>query len=634
LSAGINLNESQVDAVLADENVLCCACPGSGKTRVLVEKVKHILDTTAEPLIVLITYSRDAANELLDRIKKEIRFEQLDSLVIGTFHSIALRQLKRARKAGRIVNQAETNHYLYRAIRHANLDIDLEKAEELINACKLDPAFGESDPAIFALYQAYTSFMRRDNAMDFTDMLLRSVELIRSGDVTEHIDPIPATHILVDEFQDIDRLQLEWLKCHMTDGAIVCAVGDDDQAIYGFRRSLGYQGMMEFAEIAGARTITLNVNYRSTAPILEYAARLIGRNLDRVQKDLMSARGPGREPQLVVCGKREDQYDDVVAKIIAVCSQNPKPRARADSDAPSKYLYTVRKGQIAILARTNFNLLPIETELIKAQVPCFRMGRKPIWAENVVQVFTSLLTSLHNRESVGIELAFRWWGITDTVVEDIRQRVGNLFNFIDPAHTQMRPVEEYGKAIAEFALRASGWVRTLTNADDANEAAQGVIYGVSAWMISAVEAKNEKTKKKDGRSVNLIESALELLDLVRGDIPQRLMRAKSEDDPNLPRVVLSTFHSSKGLEWDHVFLVDCKQGLVPSSEAEEVKELLEEERRLFYVAMTRARDRLVVYTDERQVSEFIHDAGFVLPEKNKKNQISGDQQSLIASVAT
>lgn len=622
MTAVIDLNQSQTDAVLADDHVLCCACPGSGKTRVLVEKVKHILLSASDPLIVLITFSRDAAHELMDRIKKEVRTSQLDAIVIGTFHSIALRQLRRAKRSGYIVNQVETNHYLFQAIRQAGVNIELEKADELITACKLDPAYGANDPVAFALFTAYTALMRRDNAMDFTDMLSRAVELMRSPDQAEAITPIPATHILVDEFQDIDRLQLEWLKCHMDGDATVCAVGDDDQSIYGFRRGLGYRGMMEFVEFADARIITLNVNYRSTASILEYAARLIGHNLDRVRKDLVSERGPGKEPILIEYESRDQQYESLVDKIVAICSQNPKPRHREDAGFSHKYLYTVRKGQIAVLARTNFNLLPIETALIKAQIPCFRMGRKPIWEEHVLQVFASLLTALHNRESIGIELAFRWWGVPDTVVDDIRSRTGTLYDLINPMHPTPRPVDEYGKDIAEFATRAAGWVRTLANADDPNEAAQGVIYGVSSWMIAAVDTKNAVAKKKDARSANLIESALELLDLVRGDIPQRLMRAKSDDDPQLPRVVLSTFHSSKGLEWNNVFLADCNQGLVPSREADEDHDLLEEERRLFYVAMTRARDYLVVYTEQGRASEFIHDAGFVFPEKNAKASAS------------
>lgn len=625
------LNEAQTDAVLAHENILCCACPGSGKTRVLVEKVKHILASTQDPLIVLITFSRDAANELYERIKKEVRPDQMDSLVIGTFHSIALRQLKRAKLAMRIVNGAETNHYLAQAIREVGLDIEPEQADALINACKLDPSFGEEQPEAFELYKAYTTFMQRDQVMDFADMLVRTVSLMRAKNKDGRLEPIPATHILVDEFQDIDRLQMEWLKCHMQGDCIVCAVGDDDQSIYGFRRGLGYKGMMEFVEMAAARIITLNVNYRSTAAILEYSGRLIGHNLDRVQKKLVSHRGDGAEPRLFLYDERVKQYEGVVDKVVNICQGNPKPKNAFNPDLPSKYLYSVRKGQVAILARTNFNLLPMEKELIKAQVPCYRMGKKPIWEEHVLQVLSSILTSLHSKESIGIELAFRWSGVSDLVVDDIQKRVGSLYNFITPSHPQPRPTNEYGDAVLDFATRAAGWVKTLANADDPNEAAQGVIYGVCFWMIKAVELRNKDSSKKDGRSINLIESALELLDQVRGDIPQRLLRAKTDEDPNLPRVVLATFHSSKGLEWDNVFLIDCNQGLVPSKESEDVLELIEEERRLFYVAMTRARDQLTIFSDETRVSDFILDAGFVLPEKDKP-QLELDPQDLFETV--
>ncbi len=622
MAAIIELNEAQAEAVFAEGNVLCCSVPGSGKSAVLIEKTKHILATVREPNIILITFSRQAADELKEKLKKSVPPKQLQYVTAGTFHSIALRQLVQAGKASRVLNDTEANYYLMLALRQTGVDLEADKAGALVSACKLDRHSFESQPEVLELHDAYAELLRKEKKMDFTDMMVRAVSLMRAKNQADRLRPLPATNILVDEMQDIDRPQLEWLYCHNNDYCSMTGVGDDDQSIFSFRRGLGYHGMMEFAKMTDAKILTLNINYRSTSQILDNASRLISHNSDRIPKQLISDRGPGIEPKLILYSERDKQYEDIVSRIIAICKDNPAPR-NYDPSKPNKYAYTVKKGQIAILTRTNFNLLPIERELIKAQIPCFRVGRKPIWEEPVVETLTSLLTSLHNRDNTGLEIALKWFGVADIVLDDIKKLFEGVHNFLNPKHAASKHNSEYGKQLAEFAVLAGGWIKTLTDPDDPSEAAQGVIYGVCSWMIRVIEIKNQEAGKgkKDTRSINLIESALELLDLVRGDLRQRLIRAKNDEEPNMPRVVLGTFHSSKGLEWEYVFLADCNQGLIPSKEAEFIQEQLEEERRLMYVAETRARDSLVIYADETRISQFVFESGFILPEKEKRPEL-------------
>ncbi len=622
MSTIFELNEAQAEAVMATEDLLCCCGPGSGKSRVLIERTVRVLQTFDDPYIVLITYTKHAANELRDRLKRRLRPDQLARVTSGTFHSIALGQLVRAKSAGRVLSDADTANYVFRALHQTGVDVEFENALSLITLCKTDKTAFADQPEIIELTDAYCDLMRKDGVIDFTDMMVRAVSLMRATKGSNRIPPLRATHIMVDEFQDIDRPQLEWLYCHMDATCNITGVGDDDQSIFSFRLGLGYKGMMEFANMAGARIINLDTNYRSSSSILDYAGRLIAHNKERVPKTLFSSRGAGQEPILVLYAEREAEYEDMVSRIVKICRRNPPPR-NVELKQPSKYLYTVLKGQIAILARTNFNLLPIERELIKAQIPCFRMGKKSIWEEHVVQVLTSLLTSLHNRESVGIETALRWLGVSETVLTDLRERFGNLHDFLDPDAAASKHSGEYGKHIADFSSSAAGWIRTLTNADDVNDAAQGVIYGASAWMLRVLDERKlngGKGKKKDSRSTNLIESALELLDLVKGDLRQRLIRAKDDEEPNMPRVVLGTFHASKGLEFNACFLADCNQGLTPSKEAGASPEQLEEERRLMYVAETRAKDYLVVYADQANISQFVLESGFVLPDHASNSQ--------------
>lgn len=620
MAAVINLNDRQQEAVCSDENTLIFSVPGSGKTRVLIECVKDILRRVARPAIMLITFSNQAAEELRDRLKRDLRSDQLQFVRVSTFHAAALRQLTQAGKKVNVLNDAEANHYVSLALRNTGVDIEFENASALITACKLNRAQFANQPDVLALEEAYSELLQSKNLMDFTDMMVRSVSLMRAKNRADRLPRIPLTHILIDEMQDVDDIQLEWLFCHIDDNCIAKGVGDDDQSIYRFRGATGYAGMMRFAKMTGAKVITFDTNYRSTTQILEYAGRLIKHNSNRVHKELVSARGPGAEPKLILYSEREDEYEDIVRRIVEICKDNPPPPTH--DGVTGKYAYTVRKGQITVLCRTNFNLMPIERELIKAQVPCIRLGRKSIWDEHVVQVFTSLLRGLYAREATGLEVALKWYGVADIVLDDIRKRFDNAHNFFNPAHQASKHTGEYGKDIAGLAVLAGGWIKTLANADDPSEAAQGVIYGVSSWMLRVIEERNQDSAKakakKDTRSANLIESALELLDLVKGDIRLRLMRAQKDDEPKMARVVLQTFHGSKGTESEIVFLADCNQGLTPSKEAGLSIEAEEEERRLFYVAITRAREMLYVYSDEMKVSQFVLESGFVLPEKEKR----------------
>jgi superfamily I DNA/RNA helicase len=616
------LDQAQQEAVDAVENILCCACPGSGKTRVLVAKVTHVLKTHPDPFIIMTTFSRDAADEMLKRIKevqkKEIRAgiknpltnEQMKRLTIGTFHSLALRQIRAIGKVGKILSAIETRHLIFRSLHESRLEISPEDADAYISRCKADKAFAEAHPDYARLTACYCRLQAELGRQDFTDMLMQANQLMASG----KIKPIRATHVLADEYQDIDALQFDWLMHHLAQNPVACAVGDDDQSIYGFRRAMGYRGMMDYVAATNAKIIKLDTNYRSTRGLVESTSKLIGYNLDRVSKKIKTARGDGPSPKTVVLAKEDDQALRIIHLLDEICADNTMP-ARAAGDAP--YRFAVRAGQAAVLTRTNIHLNAIERVFRQANVPCLRLGRA-FWDTPVLQVYLTLLQSLVSQEGMGLEIALRWAQVSEAKIRNLLQQTdGNLWTLIDP----QTPVIKGGSgnaALDQLMVQGRGWRQKLDGLTE-NDAAEGVIIGVTGWMNGVLTQRNSLdddgvtirgSGKQQIMGLDHIKAASDTLYAKRGSLQNRLMSLQRNESEEIPRVILATFHASKGLEWEHVFLADVYGGVVPKITEDATDEEVDEERRVFYVAMTRARDSLTIFgRADKPVCEFLADAG-------------------------
>ena len=623
----VKLNEAQQRAVESEDPILCCACPGSGKTRVLIAKVRHILRTHHDPRIVMTTFSRDAAEEMLDRIQKEkgLSREQLSRLTIGTFHSLALRQLKEIGKIGKILSDIETRHLINRALHDTGLEITPDEAEANIARCKADKEFAKAYPELARLTAVYRKHQEATDGQDFTDLLITANELMAAG----KLKPIRATHILADEFQDIDDMQYEWLMHHLgqTPAPCACAVGDDDQSIYGFRRSLGYKGMMDFVAATGAEIITLDTNYRSTSGIIESASKLIAYNADRVPKNIKSARGAGPAPKVIPLGKDDSQAMRIVHLLDKVCAKNGVPEPLPNREP---YRFGVRAGQVAVLSRTNAGLHEIESVFINHRVPYMRTGRS-FWDAPVLQVYLAILQSLIHKDGMGLEIGLRWAKISDAQIRQLTEIAGgSIWNFIDPMGPV--PLPGTGSAELESMVRLGrGWTTKLTG-KGAEAGAQGPIYGVASWM-SRVMTKTcgedddgnaiQERGRREVRDLDRLEAARDALADARGPLATRIRRVQEGDGAEIPRVILSTFHASKGLEWDHVYLIDCYGGVVPKVSELCSEDEIAEERRVFYVAMTRARDELTIFTrTDKPNSEFLVDAElwFGKTQSNDQNE--------------
>ena len=609
------MNEAQARVVEAEGPVVCCACPGSGKTRVLVHKVRHILSTHADPYVVMTTFSRDAADEMLSRIRElgaeaqcnarvRARLAEPARLVIGTFHALALRQLGE-RRGAKILSDVETRHLIARALNDTKLKLSAQEADAGIAHCKADPAFASEHPDLARLTACYQRHQAAAGACDFTDILLSANRGMAEGTVA----PLRATHLLSDETQDIDEMQYDWLMHHVATDAVLTATGDDDQSIFSFRRSLGYRGMMRIAGAVGATIIPLDTNYRSTASIVDAARQLVEFNVDRVPKAIRAARGPGRAPQVVWLSDTECQASTIVRMLEDLCRGNPVPEPLPGT---VRDRFGVRMGQAAVLARTNRQLGDIENIFRQQQVPYLRVG-KSFWDRPILQVLTALLGSLAAGDEIGLEIALRWAGIGEGFLRRQRACTGGLREVIARNDT---PDDE--GVWGEFCVLARAWIRKLQQDPESPNTAHGVIEGVARWMaqVVAIPRKGEREEEGAGKPPQRVERELRILQAARGSLAgaagslqTRLYGLRRRDTTSVPRVILSTFHASKGLEWETVFLVDVHEGSVPKLTGPGSVDEMDEERRVFYVAMTRARDRLVILARrDKPVSPFLEEA--------------------------
>lgn len=607
----MQLTPAQLDAVQTTDNVVCCACPGSGKTRVLIEKVKFVLKTHPAPRILMTTFSRDAAEEMAARVKKdrEIPSGAVSRLTIGTFHALALKQLRQAGKAGKVLSEHETQHLIQRSLIEIRSGLEPREADAIIARCKSDPQYAAQHPDYAKLTACYSAHLEESGGQDFTDLLLRANKLMAAGT----IKPIEATHVFADEFQDIDRLQYDWLMHHLARNPVACAVGDDDQAIYGFRRSLGHAAMMNFMAATGSRIISLSTNFRSTSGIVESASRLIEGNVDRIPKHIVPARGEGPLPTVIRVPKGANQALLILHELDRICVNNPQPPSLQNN---KPYRFGVAANQAAILARTNAQLMEIERLFIDERVP-FRRAGKGFWDSPTLRTYLNLLNAVTKQDGMGLEMALAWARVPDTTILEIKREAnGSLWNLVK-ADSPLDLPKKLSPVVEHLFTHGRVWARKCAEANGDN-AAECVIRGAAKWMDAAMRKlsldDDGNLFRDEGvrniKDLNLLETAEAAMLDESGSLRDRLNDIQRKREDKFPRVILSTFHSAKGLEWDHVFLVNVHAGSVPSVTENCCEEEVAEERRVMYVAMTRARDTLTIFSrTDQPVSEFLVEAG-------------------------
>lgn len=560
------LNPDQADGAMADGNCLMTACPGSGKSKTLTNKAARLL--TSLKTVCAVSFTKDSAIELrekiLDLVGEDKSLKKL--LTAGTFHSLCLKQIGGGVQS--MASEGDKVGMVKRALQVNGLENDFspEDAMRVIEQVKNARVTLSDENPHWKLFRSYQDFLTRNKKIDFQDLVINAVEGMKNGTVK----PFNVDYMLVDEFQDADQLQHEWIMLHAAAGVKITAVGDDDQSIYGFRQALGYTGMENFASALSAKKVVLAINYRCHEEILSHAGKLIVENKTRIPKALKAAKGIGGK-----IGFRQFLNKDAEARAIA--------------DA---YCDVVRtKESYAVLSRNNRKLDPVESSLMSYGIPYFRPGGGSFLDRYEVSLLFDLIRFAIGKSTTGMDNALSWAGMAEDDLKAIHSKFG--YQLIRGSKQDLEDcgVTEEGRALwREFVKRSQGWIKAATT-----ERFNLLITGISEWLSEQAETNFQ---------IDNIAMASSLLCRLNGSLQDRmelLSKNNRKDPPEGPHIALITMHASKGLEWDHVWIIAAEETVIPDE-----KSSVEEERRLMYVAMTRARkDLMMSSSGSNPVSRFV-----------------------------
>lgn len=496
-------------------------------------------------------------------------------LAVGTFHSLALNQQKRFSKTKppRLISDGERMAVLRRCWRQHAPSLNFDFICKAIDASKSrvkPPSF--SDPSLEAVYRSFQEVMASEGAMDFSDILLRAVHRMHD----QAMEPLPVRWMLVDEGQDMDEVQMEWILVHGKQGVEITLVGDDDQSLYSFRHALGYTGLQEITFALSSTEITLPVNYRCAPNILAHAAKLIQHNSDRAPKKITAFKENIGELKVY---KETDRNAEAAALADFICETNP--------------------GQEwMVLARTNAILDAAEIALVARGIKVLRSGGKSIWEHSIGALYSGLLRSIAGSSWTGIANALSFAGVQASEVNNHSTRtsgVDHILNRLDAAIAHAKSSDEDHRILTKLRMGMGAWTQLVKEGGT-----NLVIYGASQFL-------QEFCKEHELKLLKSFEKSLAKL---KGTLAQRLnfITRSNEQEMNdkTQFVQLMTLHASKGLECDNVWIMGCEEGNLPHVDSTE-----EDERRLMYVGMTRAKNRLAISSamEEGIPSRFIDESG-------------------------
>ena len=617
-----DLNDAQRAAVeYIDGPSLVIAGAGSGKTRVLTYKIAYLLSQGMKPWsIMALTFTNKAAREMKERIGKLVGDDLAQHLYMGTFHSIFSRILRaEAEHIGfnnnfTIYDESDSRSLLKAIIKEMGLDDKTYKPAAVharismaknnlvtAEAYDSDPAILEQNkrakmPAIGKIYVAYVQRCRQANAMDFDDLLMLTFQLFRDHEEIRQKYADRFDYILVDEYQDTNHVQMSIVMQLCKEKLRVCAVGDDSQSIYSFRGAnidniLNYQ-----KQLPGTQLFKLEQNYRSTQTIVEAANSLIHHNRNQIQKEVFSKNDKGEKIQY-----KPAYSDKEEALIVAKNIQ----RIRRQDDCGY--------DQFAILYRTNAQSRSFEEEFRKQGIPYRIYGGLSFYQRKEIKdiiAYFRLVANPDDEEAFKRIINYPARGIGATTVTKIAdcahqnqvsfwEVIGNvehyglnvnkgtqtklenfrllISSFIDRSHTL--DVYELGDAIIRES-RISEDIMSGKNADDL--ARQENLEEFLSGMQTFVAGRQEEGRMDEAYLTDYLQDVALLTD------------ADSEGEKDEPRVSLMTIHAAKGLEFATVFVVGLEENIFPSPLAAVSVRELEEERRLLYVAITRAEKHCIL----------------------------------------
>ena len=615
------LNGAQLDAVrYLDGPQLVIAGAGSGKTRVLTYKIAYLLEHGFEPWSILaLTFTNKAAGEMKERIAARVGERAASMLWMGTFHSVFSKILRReAHNIGytpqfTIYDQFDSRSLVKSIVKEMQLDEKVYKPNtvaERISSAKsnlISPHDYENDqglrrddlhakiPSTYEIYKRYAERCRLANAMDFDDLLVNTYRLFQ--DFPEVLDRYVDRfrYLLVDEFQDTNYVQgcIVWQLTQARKA--ICVVGDDAQSIYSFRGA-NISNILGFTQrYEGAKIFKLEQNYRSTKMIVKAANSLIERNSEQIKKTVFSDRGDG-DPLLLCSAYSDFEEGEIVANKIAELRRTEG----------------LQYSDFAILYRTNAQSRIFEESFRKRSYPYRIFGGLSFYQRKEIKdviAYFRLICNSNDEEAFKRIINFPARGIGDKTLQKVKdaamERETSFWSVIaDP----MQPPLDVSKAtFTKLQLFAAMIERFAGYAQSKNAIEVARLVLQESRMLAEFNADNSVEGKARQENVQeLLNGIADFVDMRReeGNANDKLvdflsevslmsdLDNKDEDDGN--HITLMTIHSAKGLEFRTVFIVGLEEDLFPNQCAQNSMRELEEERRLFYVAITRAKDHCVL----------------------------------------
>lgn len=617
-----DLNEAQRAAVeYIDGPSLVIAGAGSGKTRVLTYKIAYLLSQGMKPWsIMALTFTNKAAREMKERIGKLVGNDLAQHLYMGTFHSIFSRILRaEAEHIGfnnnfTIYDESDSRSLIKAIVKEMGLDDKKYKPAAVhakISMAKnnlMSAAAYESDAAIFEqnkraqmpevgkIFVAYVQRCKQANAMDFDDLLTLTYQLFREHEDIRHKYAARFDYVLVDEYQDINHVQMSIVMQLCQEKQRVCAVGDDSQSIYSFRGAnidniLNYQRQFQ-----GTRLFKLEQNYRSTQTIVEAANSLIKHNRNQIPKDVFSENAKGEKIQY------KPAYSD--KEEAAIVAKDVKRIRREDGCQYSDF---------AILYRTNAQSRSFEEEFRKQGIPYRIYGGLSFYQRKEIKdiiAYFRLVANPDDEEAIKRIINYPARGIGATTVLKIadcaHQNQVSFWEVIGaPERYELAVTKGTMNKLETFRLLISSFIERAQTTD---------VYELGDAIIKESGISQDIMSGKDADDLARQENLAEFLSGMSAFVEERreegrfdelflqdylqdvalLTDADSDGDKDEPRVSLMTVHTAKGLEFPTVFVVGLEENIFPSPLSAASLRELEEERRLLYVAITRAEKHCIL----------------------------------------
>ena len=634
-----NLNDKQKEAVLYNDGpLLIIAGAGAGKTKTLTTKIAYLIEEKyATPYNVLaITFTNKAAKEMKDRLYAMLG-DVAKKIQVSTFHSFGLKLLRENfellgyDRNFVIMDSDDSLTVVKKIIKDLGYDPKVYNPKAIrnkISSCKNEMisakayeryAVSDYEQVIHKIYEKYEDKLYQNNSVDFDDLLLLPIKLFKENpDVLERYQDL-YQYILIDEYQDTNQAQYILTKLISEKNRRITCVGDDSQSIYSFRGA-NYKNILNFEkDYPDAKTILLEQNYRSTSTILDAANQVIKNNSQRKDKKLWTDKGTGEKIKYYRAYNERDEAQYVIRKIKELVNRGTEYK------------------DIAILYRTNAQSRVVEEEMLKENLPYRVIGSFYFYSRKEIKDLIAYLRLIHNsKDNISLLRVINTpkRGIGLKTIENLTSKADeegiSIYDAINSGkELEFKNTIEKLKIVAEDltltelidkVLDASGMKKEL-------ESEQSLESEVRLENLEEFKSITKAFEEKEGL-ISLEDFLLEIS--LISDVEEY------KDDPN--RISLMTVHSVKGLEFDNVFVIGMEEGIFPHMNSLMENMALEEERRLCYVAITRAKDNLHLVNARRRtlfgkeqvnpVSRFMSEINPELLETNVKEELPKKEEKI------